>query len=85
MRSLGVLYLRAQTVEKVRKMEAEAHFVAETSKLLASSLDYTATLKSVARLVVPSVAEWCVVHLVERGRVYIAELVHSHPDKQRHR
>jgi signal transduction histidine kinase len=77
----SVAMLRAQTVEKVQKMEAEAHFLAETSKLLASSLDYTATLKSVARLAVPTVADWCVVHLVEHGRIYVAELVHSDPAK----
>ena len=77
----SVAMLRAQTVEKVHRMEGEAHFLAETSKLLASSLDYTATLKRVAHLVVPSVADWCVVHLVEQGRIYIAELVHSDPGK----
>jgi signal transduction histidine kinase len=77
----SVAMLRAQTIEKVHKVENEAHFLAETSKLLASSLDYTATLKSVAHLAVPSVADWCVIHLVEQGRIYIAELVHSDPAK----
>jgi GAF domain-containing protein len=78
----SVAMQRAHTVEKVNKMQAEAHFLAEASKLLASSLDYTATLKSVAHLAVPSVADWCVVHLVEDGRINLTELVHADPTKK---
>jgi PAS domain S-box-containing protein len=64
------------------RMEAQAKFLAESSKLLASSLDYTTTLKSVVRLSVQSVADWCVVLLLEHGRIYIAEIEHSDPGKR---
>jgi PAS domain S-box-containing protein len=63
------------------RMEAQAKFLAESSKLLASSLDYTTTLKSVVRLSVQSVADLCVVLLLEHGRIYIAEIEHSDPGK----
>src|SRR5262249_49006235 len=40
-------------------------FLAEASNRLASSLDYAATLEHVARLAIPTLADWCVVDLVE--------------------
>src|SRR5262249_19867764 len=58
-----------------------AKFLAESSRLLASSLDYPITLKSVVRLAVQSVADLCVVLLLQDGRIYIAEIVHSDPGK----
>jgi signal transduction histidine kinase len=39
-------------------------FLAEASHVLASSLDYATTLESVARLMVPAVADLCVVDMV---------------------
>jgi signal transduction histidine kinase/PAS domain-containing protein len=49
-----------------RKRADEArHYLGEASAILASSLDYEATLKSLARLVVPRLADWCVVHVVD--------------------
>jgi signal transduction histidine kinase/DNA-binding response OmpR family regulator len=42
-----------------------AAFLAEASAVLASSLDYDATLSEVARLAVPSVADLCVVDILE--------------------
>src|SRR2546425_100213 len=42
-------------------------FLAEASAVLASSLDYEATLARVAQLAVPELADWCVVDLVAQG------------------
>ena len=42
-------------------------FVASASALLARSLDYETTLREVARLAVPDVADWCGVLLVDSG------------------
>ncbi len=47
-----------------RRSEQQFAFLAETSKLLGSSLDYHATLANVARAAVPQVADWCVVDMV---------------------
>ena len=38
-------------------------FLADASRVLAESLDYEATLKTIARLAVPAIADWCVVDL----------------------
>ena len=47
--------------------EHALEFVASASALLARSLDYETTLREVARLAVPEVADWCGVLLVDLG------------------
>src|SRR4051812_47316138 len=47
--------------------EQALEFVANASALLARSLDYETTLREVARLAVPDVADWCGVLLVDSG------------------
>ncbi len=56
--------------ERVARAEAEAArqratFLAEASALVASSLEWEATLASVAKLAVPSIADWCSVEVPE--------------------
>ena len=47
-----------------RKHGEDAHrFLANASTLLAASLDYETTLATVARLVVPFLADWCMVYV----------------------
>ena len=56
------------TPEENRPGATEQHFasyLAETSELLASSLDYQATLANLARLVVPRLADWCAIDMLE--------------------
>lgn len=55
--------VRDITAQK-RAREAE-HFLVEAGAVLASSLDYAATLQSVARLTIPFLADYCVIDLVE--------------------
>lgn len=53
-------------------------FLAEASRLLAESMDYPTTLKTVARLAVPSIADWCVVDLMQYdGRMARVAIEHS--------
>jgi len=51
-------------LEEVRRHLA---FLADASAVLGSSLDYETTLASVARLVVPELADWCVIDVVTVG------------------
>jgi hypothetical protein len=61
----------AQAPKRARLREAEraagqrAASLAAASAALVGSLDYEATLGQVARLVVPALADWCVVDLLE--------------------
>jgi serine phosphatase RsbU (regulator of sigma subunit) len=52
-------------VRPVVSAEQALEFVARASALLARSLDYETTLRQVARLAVPEVADWCGVLLIE--------------------
>src|SRR3954451_12723842 len=45
--------------------ESALRFLAEASTVLAGSLDYEATVKTVAELVVPDVADWCGIDVVQ--------------------
>lgn len=57
-------------------------FIAHASEQLASSLDYETTLKNVAQLAVPIVADWCVVDiLAAHGAPQRLALHHSDPAK----
>src|ERR687885_1025876 len=64
--------LRLLARAKAARADAEAAqqrlaFLAEASEVLASSLDYKATLASVARLAVPRLADWCAVDVVDHA------------------
>jgi PAS domain S-box-containing protein len=50
-----------------RREEAARDFLAEATRVLASSLDYETTLSTVARLAVPRLADWCAVDLSGEG------------------
>jgi signal transduction histidine kinase/putative methionine-R-sulfoxide reductase with GAF domain len=73
--------------ERTARRDAElAHrrlsFLAEASTLLASSLDYESTLKAVARLAVPHLADWCVIDVAdEEGTLSRIAATHVDPEK----
>lgn len=59
-------------------------FLAEAGRVLVSSLDYQATLDSVARLAIPRLADFCTVFVVEDdGRSRRVVLAHDDPDVER--
>lgn len=80
---------RAQLIrEQAARTYAEAQqqrlaFLAEASMMLASSLDYEATLAQLARLVVPFLADWCIVYIVkEDGSINRLAVAHANPMKE---
>jgi PAS domain S-box-containing protein len=77
---------RALAAEREARAAAEAagarsRFLAEASVLLDRSLDYDETLHSLARLVVPDVADWCAVDLLEEGELRNVAVTHVDPAK----
>jgi len=57
-------------------------FLAESSATLSSSLDYRDTLTNVARLAVPTLADWCAIDVMEEdGTVERLAVEHSDPEK----
>jgi serine phosphatase RsbU (regulator of sigma subunit) len=72
------------TVEGEREARRDAEdanrhlrVLAEVSGALAESLDWQTTIETMARLVVPDLADWCAVDLVEAGHVRRLTLAHS--------
>jgi PAS domain S-box-containing protein len=71
-----------EDVTEARRVEEERRFLAEASRALAGSLELEATLRSVARLAVPCLADWCAVDLLEPGGV-LRRVAVEHPDPAR--
>jgi PAS domain S-box-containing protein len=57
-------------------------FLAESGATLTSSLDYRDTLANVARLAVPTLADWCAVDVMEQDGS-VERLVVEHPDPEK--
>ncbi|PTL83264.1 ATP-binding protein [Vitiosangium sp. GDMCC 1.1324] len=69
-------------VTEQRRSEQASSFLARASALLSASLDYEATLENVARLVVPTLADWCAVDmLAPDGSVQRVAAAHREPEK----
>lgn len=68
--------------ESVASREDHLRFLAEASAALSSSLDYDETLRSVARLAVPAIADWCFVDVLEAGAVRRIDVVQREPEKE---
>jgi signal transduction histidine kinase/ActR/RegA family two-component response regulator len=77
------LYRAAQEDELAAALgQSRARFLADVGAALASSLDYETTLKSVANLAVPGIADWCAVDIVnEQGKVQRLAVAHIDPEK----
>jgi serine phosphatase RsbU (regulator of sigma subunit)/anti-sigma regulatory factor (Ser/Thr protein kinase) len=56
-------------------------YLADTSELLAQSLDVQMTVAMVPQLLVPRLGRWCAVHLVDDyGRLQLAAITHANED-----
>lgn len=82
----ALVYVRQRAESNARQAREDREnlrFIAETSAELSSSLDYRATLGSVARLAVPTLADWCAVDILENGSISRLVVVHQDPEKVR--
>ena len=71
-------------VTESRRAEEAQRFLGQASAVLSSSLDYHETLASVARLAVPTLADWCAVDILEEdGRLERLAVEHPDPEKVR--
>jgi serine phosphatase RsbU (regulator of sigma subunit) len=82
---LAVASQGAQALDRIRLLEEERSaaqqlaFLADAGKVLAESLDYEQTLRTVAEQAVSIVADWCAVYLADRR--HIRTVAVSHVDK----
>jgi NtrC-family two-component system sensor histidine kinase KinB len=57
-----------------------ASYMAEAGRILGASLDTSATLRQVAELIVPGIADWCAIDLLESdGRLSTLVIAHRDP------
>lgn len=68
-------------VTEPRRRETEARFIADATDLLAESLDPDESLRRLARLVVPRLADWCVVYVLEGERLRTVSIEHTDPQQ----
>jgi PAS domain S-box-containing protein len=65
-----------------KRSEVTLRFLAEASAIFAGSLDQQTTLRSLARLAVPHVADWCAIDLLEEdGHIEQVAVAHVDPAK----
>ncbi len=70
---------RAEAVAARRRLA----LLAAAGPTLSASLDYEETLEGITRLVVPELADWCLLDIVEEdGRVNQLAFVHADPQKE---
>jgi PAS domain S-box-containing protein len=62
--------------------EERIHFLAEASALLSVSLDYEATLADLARLLVPRLADYCIVDARDDGSLRQVVISHRNPERE---
>jgi PAS domain S-box-containing protein len=77
-RIIGAATIARDVTERIRAGEIQ-RLLADARALLASSLDYEATLRSVARLAVPALADLCIVDILEEDRS-IRRMAAAHVD-----
>jgi PAS domain S-box-containing protein len=71
-----------ENITEVKRVQLAESFMAEASRVLASSMDYAETLRQIARLAVPRIADWCAVDVVgERGEIERVAVHHADPSR----
>lgn len=61
-----------------KRLELSKEFLAEASRILATTLQPEITIRKLAQLVVPQLADWCIIQVVdEQGEIKPVELAHS--------
>jgi PAS domain S-box-containing protein len=77
----GVVLVFRDVTDK-RRDEERARFLAEAGAVLGASLDYEHTLRTVAELAVPRVADWCAVDVLDGdGTLRRLAVAHTDPSK----
>jgi PAS domain S-box-containing protein len=77
----------AMEIARLRQFEAREHirldFLAKAGPLLAESIDYETTLKAIARLVVPAVADLSAIDLLEESGAVKKVVIYHHDHAKR--
>jgi PAS domain S-box-containing protein len=83
------LQAQAQRAQQIQLAHDEAEqidrrlaFFTAANDVLASSLDYASTMRDLSRLIVPTLADWCAIHVAtEQGTLQFIAAAHRDPAK----
>jgi PAS domain S-box-containing protein len=71
-----------ENITEVKRAQLAERFMAEASRVLASSMDYAETLQHLTQLAVPQIADWCAVDVLsESGEIERVAVHHSDPSR----
>jgi len=71
-----------KNINDQKRAAERQHYIAKASDILASSLDYRATITQLAQLLVPKLADWCGIRLIdENGDLQQLAAAHVDPKK----
>jgi serine phosphatase RsbU (regulator of sigma subunit)/PAS domain-containing protein len=70
-----------EDISELKRTELGHRFLAEASRVLAGSLAYEETLRAVAQLAVPDIADWCAVDLADGDELARVAVAHVDPAK----
>jgi signal transduction histidine kinase len=79
---VGQFHDRVRAEAERARLLRTATFLAEASEVLARSLDYEGTLRQIAKLAVPTLADWTVVDVAEESGT-LRRVAVAHPDPGR--
>jgi PAS domain S-box-containing protein len=79
--SLAIAEISTDITER-KQVERSRRLLAEAGPVLAASLDATSRLANIAHVVVPLLADWCMVHITEEGQT-IQPVAVAHADPQK--
>ena len=64
-----------------KRAEENLRFLTQASNQFSASLNYHTTLNSIASMVVPKIADWCSIELIEDGVLQQVAIAHKDPEK----
>lgn len=70
-----------EDVTQPKEQELRARFLSRASEVFATSLDYPETMRQVAQLAVPEIADWCSVEMLDDGEIRQVAVAHKDPAK----
>jgi PAS domain S-box-containing protein len=68
-------------IEERKAAQERLVFLAHASEILSASLDYNRTLRTLAQQIIPRLADWCAIDMVD-GEGNLQRLVTAHPDPE---
>jgi PAS domain-containing protein len=78
----AIVEISADVTER-KQIERSQRLLAEAGPVLAASLDATSRLANIAQVLVPLLADWCVVHITEEGEtIQPVAVAHADPQKR---